>query len=162
MWRDFVAAVTAVLGRIALVLADKPAADSIYARGMLWGTSVFVAASLALTLYSNSRFMKIADRSRTVWRTRLYGFLPASDLESLLDTPVRESTAAYGKARNWTIALYVLLIVVLVAASFPSLHHTLAPTHTNNATEMKIPPTPSPTAAPTIKPSPSSDRPAQK
>lgn len=149
MWRDFVVAVTAVLGRIALVLADKPAADSVYARGMLWGTAVFVAASLVLTLYSNSRFMKIAERSRAVWRTRLYGFLPTSDLESLLDNPMSESTAAYRKARNWTIALYALLIVVLVSASLPSLHHASPTTQPGNVGPIKIQPTPTPTPTPT-------------
>jgi len=150
MWRDFVVAVTAVIGRIALLLADKPAADSIFARGMLWATALFIGSSLSLTIYSNWRFMKVAETNRTAWRTKLYGFLPTSDLEGLWDNPIKESIAAYRNARSWIIVLYAFLVAVLVAASLPSLHHDATVQRPGNATTAR--PTPSPTA--TIPPTP--------
>src|SRR5690606_27287850 len=56
LWRDFVIAITAILGRAAFVLSGTASADSDIMRVMLGGIAVFLAFSLIFTLRANSRF----------------------------------------------------------------------------------------------------------
>jgi len=128
LWRDFIVAVTTLLARIALVLADKPAGDSIAVRAMLLGTAIFIGSSLILNLSSNKRFMKIAEENRGLWRSKLYGFLAPSDLRDLADTPLASTTNVYHKVKRWVTGLYIIVILaLLLTAAWPPTTHRVEP-----------------------------------
>ena len=142
LWRDFAVAVTAVVARIVLILADKPSADSYVVKGTLVGIAGFLVFSIVFTLRSNSRFMAIADGNRYAWRSKLYGFLPDSDLRVLSDIPLEQSNAVYRKAARWVVAAYAIVtIAVLLTAFIP---HSLISTEQKSNTH--IPPSPSGTS----------------
>lgn len=137
LWRDFAVAVTAVVARIVLILAEKPSADSFVVKGTLVGIAGFLVFSIVFTLRSNSRFMAIADESRDAWRSKLYGFLPDSDLRVLSDIPIEQSNAVYRKAARWVVTAYAIVtIAVLVTAFLP---HSLNSTEQKSNTHMPPP-----------------------
>jgi hypothetical protein len=118
MWRDFAFAATAVAARIALSVAEKPAAASPAVSGLIASTAVFLAFSLCMTLKSNARFMAIATESRKSWRDKLYGFLPPDDLKRLADDPVQQSESEYKTARSWVIGAYLVMIALIISSAF--------------------------------------------
>ena len=122
LWKDFAIAATALLSRIALVFADKQkAADSVPMKIILVGAAVFCVVNLAVTLRANARFMRIGEKSRSVWKQKLYGFLPDEDLRTLADTPIEESIEAYNQAKRVVVATYSLVTIALLSASAPEL-----------------------------------------
>jgi hypothetical protein len=117
MWRDFFLAATALLGRIALLAADKHAANEAAVQVLMLGAAAFLIFSLYLTLRSNSKFMAIAEAARVEWRSKLYGFLPAEDLRTLADVPLAQAEDAYRSVKNLVIAAYAVVLVVLLAGA---------------------------------------------
>ena len=118
MWRDFAFAATALAARIALLLAEKPATSSSAAKGLIFGTAIFLAFSIYMTLRSNAKFMSIATDSRRSWRDKLYGFLPEDDLKKLADDPLRHSESEYMVTRRWVIGAYVAMIGLVSSSIF--------------------------------------------
>nr|WP_316642659.1 hypothetical protein [uncultured Roseateles sp.] len=118
MWRDFAFAATALAARIALLLAEKPAASSSAVKGLIFGTAIFLAFSLYMTLRSNAKFMLIAADSRKSWRDKLYGFLPEDDLKKLADDPLRHSESEYMVTRRWVIGAYIAMIGLVSSSIF--------------------------------------------
>lgn len=117
MWRDFFLAATALLGRIALLAADKYAADGTAVQVLMLGAAAFLIFSLYLTLQSNSKFMAIAEAARLDWRSKLYGFLPAEDLRTLADVPLKQAESAYRSVKKLVVTAYVVVLVTLLAGS---------------------------------------------
>jgi hypothetical protein len=122
LWKDFAIAATALLSRIALLFADKkPAADSTPMRIVFLGTAAFIVANLAITLRTNARFMRIAEKSRSAWKQKLFGFLSDEDMRALAEEPIEESIAAYKHARAAVISIYALVVILLLSMSAPDL-----------------------------------------
>ena len=122
LWKDFAIAVTALLSKVALIVADKKAAaDSTAMKAILMGTAVFIVSNLYITLRANERFLRISRQSRNAWKTKLYGFLASEDLDALANTPLNDSEVAYRNAKRLIIALYLAIILSLVASSFPGI-----------------------------------------
>lgn len=163
LWRDFAVAVTAVVARVVLILAEKPSSDSIVVKGILVSIAGFLIFSLIFTLRSNSRFMTIADDNRKVWRNKLYGFLPDDDIKALSDDPLQQSTAVYRKATRWVIGAYVLATIAILATAFVPHDSTVGkrteiPSKAPQSTQASVPATaPIKTIA---KPSASAPKPA--
>lgn len=110
MWRDFAFAATVLAARMALLVAEKPAASSPAVQGLIFGTAIFLAFSLYMTLRSNAKFMSISAQSRMSWRNKLYGFLPEDDLKALADEPLKQSECEYRVTKRWVIGAYVVMI----------------------------------------------------
>ena len=120
LWKDFAIAATALLSRIALVFADKQIeADSAPMKVILVGAAVFSVASLTITLRANAHFMRIAERSRSAWKQKLFGFLSDEDLRALADKPIEDSIEAYNQAKWVVITIYAAVVVFLLSASAP-------------------------------------------
>jgi hypothetical protein len=117
MWRDFMVAATAFLGRIVLMQTDKLPPDSMAPQALLYGAALFLAFSLWLTLRSNSKFLAIGNDSRKSWRTKLYGFLPDDDLRKLSDQPLSAAETAYNETLRWVIGAYLAVFICLVVAA---------------------------------------------
>lgn len=110
MWRDFMIAATAFLGRTVLLGADKPLNDAGPLKALLCGAAVFLVFSLLLSLRTNGKFMRIAEASRGEWRRKLYGFLNDEDFQKLSDAPLQQSTQEYKRAVRWVICAYLVVI----------------------------------------------------
>ena len=110
MWRDFMVAATAFLGRTALLGADKPLNNSGPLKALLCGAAVYLVFSLLLSLRTNGEFMRIAEASRADWRRKLYGFLNDEDFQKLSDAPLKQSTQEYKRAVRWVIGAYLVVI----------------------------------------------------
>lgn len=145
MWRDFAFAATAVAARIALSVAEKPAATSPAVSGLIASTAVFLAFSLCMTLRSNAKFMAIATESRKSWRDKLYGFLPPDDLKRLADDPVQQSESEYRTARSWVIGAYLVMIALIISSAFlplPGKNALTSPQIQQQANPASVTPTP--------------------
>jgi hypothetical protein len=126
LWKDFAIAATALLSKVALIVADKKAAaDSSAMKAILMGTAVFIVSNLYINLRANERFLRISRQSRDAWKSKLYGFLASEDLDALANTPLNDSEAAYRKAKRLIIALYLAIVLSLVASSFPRIPEAL-------------------------------------
>ena len=120
LWKDFAIAATALLGRIALIMAGKTTeAESVWIKILLLGTAIFVSLNLVITLMANSKFMRIADESRRNWKAKLYGFLSEEDLRALSDQPLSESVNTYRTARNVIVMIYFLVVMMLIIGAWP-------------------------------------------
>lgn len=118
MWRDFAFAATVLAARTALLIAEKPAAESPAIKVLLIGTAVFLAFSVYMTLRSNAKFMSIAAVSRKSWRDKLYGFLPEDDLKRLADEPMLQCESEYRATRRWVIGAYLVMICIVGSSAF--------------------------------------------
>jgi hypothetical protein len=112
-WRDFLVAVTALFGRIALVSSSKPSAP-LATEWLLIGAAIFLAFSIITTVLSNASFMSIDDTSRKAWKTKLYGFLDDADFNILATDPLSAAKRTYRCTRATVCVAYVVLIGVLV------------------------------------------------
>lgn len=114
MWRDFMVAVTAFLGRVVFLGSDKPLSDPAPLKALLSGAAIFLLLSLVLTLRANAKFMEISDASRSEWRRKLYGFLSDDDFRKLSDVPLADSTREYKRTVRWVSVSYVVVIACLL------------------------------------------------
>ncbi len=114
MWRDFMVAATAFLGRVVLLGTDKPLANPGPLKALLTGAAIFLVFSLVLSLRANWKFMAIADASREAWRQKLYGFMNNDDFKKLSDEPLESSTREYKLVRVCVIAAYIVVIGCLL------------------------------------------------
>jgi hypothetical protein len=114
MWRDFMVAVTAFLGRVVLLGSDKPLSDPDPLKALLSGAAIFLVLSLLLSLRANAKFMAISDASRAEWRRKLYGFLSDDDFKKLSDVPLADSTREYKRIVRWVSVAYGAVIVCLL------------------------------------------------
>lgn len=114
MWRDFMVAATAFLGRTVLLGADKQLNNPGPLKALLCGAAVFLTFSLLLSLRTNGRFMRIAKASRAVWRRKLYGFLNDEDFKKLSDAPLGQATREYARTVRWVIVAYLAVIGLLL------------------------------------------------
>lgn len=114
MWKDFMIAATAFLGRVVLLGTDKPLVNPAPLQALLIGTAIFLFFSLCLSLRANAKFMEISEMSRAEWRKKLYGFMNDEDFEKLSDLPLKESTRTYKHMTCWVIVAYVVVIGCLI------------------------------------------------
>lgn len=134
MWRDFMVAATAFLGRTILLGADKPLSNLAPLQALLTGAAVFLIFSLVLSLRTNTKFMAISDVSRAEWRRKLYGFMNDDDFQKLSDVPLAESTGAYKRAVKWVVAAYLAVIACLLWSAWGS-DARVGGGHQQNATQ---------------------------
>lgn len=113
VWRDLTVALTAVIGRVLLILGDKPAANSAAVRLMLAATAAFIAISAGATLYANNRFSALAKDGITAWRTKLYGFLDDTEMQTFALGPLNKARAVYRRLILPVVVLYALTILGL-------------------------------------------------
>ncbi|MCW2313721.1 hypothetical protein [Rhodoferax antarcticus] len=118
MWRDFALAVTALVARSALLVSDKQLGSPHTIKVLIFGTAIFLAFSLYMTLRSNAHFMAIAAENRKSWRDKLYGFLPKDDLKKLADDPLRRSESEYKATEQWVISAYAVMIFLICSSAF--------------------------------------------
>ena len=115
LWRDFVVAVTALSARAALTANNS---------AVTWGirlTLLFAAAFLAYSVFvnvrGNRRTLEIAETTRQEWNSRVYAFLPTSEIEALGNAPIKNAKQAYrGVERNIVFA-YVVMVSILVLSA---------------------------------------------
>jgi hypothetical protein len=120
MWRDFMVAATAFLGRVVLLGTDKPLINPGPLKALLSGAAVFLVFSLILALRTNAKFMAIADVSRADWRRKLYGFVNDEDFKKLSDAPLLDSTREYKRVVRWVVFAYVVVISCLLWSAWGS------------------------------------------
>jgi hypothetical protein len=114
MWRDFMVAATAFIGRVILMGSDKPLSNPVPLRVLLFGTAAFMTVSFILALGTNAKFMKIANANRLEWKRKLYGFLSEEDLEKLAEVPLKESTETYKIVAGCVGVGYFAVIACLI------------------------------------------------
>jgi hypothetical protein len=113
LWKDFAIAVTALLGRIALSASGKMT-DPVAMKGVLYGTALFLIASISVSLYMNGRFLALSGDSRLKWSEKLYGFLPPEDRQQLAAEPLEAAESLYKKIA-WIIGvIYVSISGLLI------------------------------------------------
>lgn len=117
VWRDVAVAIGALVVRLA-VDASKggPGGGS----GFAWLYAVvaaYVGISYAVSVSTNRRFLGVAERSRSAWRTRLYGFLDDADYDALANGPLAEAMAAYRRAEGRTTVIVGFVVVFMLLAS---------------------------------------------
>lgn len=115
LWRDFTVALTAVVGRTLLILADKEAANSVAMHTMLVVIAIFMGASAYITLSTNSKYAALAKTTLEAWRPKLYGFLEPEQFEALAGSQLRKAEAIYGSTARIVKILYFASIVLLLA-----------------------------------------------
>ncbi len=133
MWRDFMVAATALLGRVVLLGADKPLNNPGPLKALLTGTAVFLMFSLFISLRANRKFMNIAATSRQAWRSKLYGFMNDDDFRTLSSEPLDHSNQVYNRVVKWVALAYLVVIVFMLWSAWGSKHQaseieTVAPT----------------------------------
>ena len=134
MWRDFMVAATALLGRVVLLGADKPLINPGPLKSLLSGAALFLVFSLILALRTNAKFMSIADISRTDWRRKLYGFVNDEDFKKLSDAPLLDSTREYKRVVRWVVFAYVVVISCLLWSAWGSDLSQIAGKHAQGGT----------------------------
>lgn len=117
LWRDFLIALAALLGRIMMLAAAPDIRELWAAKAVLIGTALYLAFSLFTTLAANARFMQLAEQNRMVWRSKIYGFLEDSDYQALASTPLGAATRTYRRIRLAVAAAYLLLVTALLAVA---------------------------------------------
>lgn len=117
-WRDFLVVVTALIGRITLLVAAPETANLRAAQSVLIGTALFLIFSIITNVTSNASFMRISARNREVWKTKLYGFLDAGDFKQLAENPLNDTIKIYRRTRMAVGIVYLVLIVALLTAAF--------------------------------------------
>lgn len=115
--RDLISSLWRDLGIAGVVLALKsPMAPQIAgAAALRWvtlATSVLLLASLSVTVTANARFDRLADRSRSEWRKRLYAFVSPDEWKRLVEAPIKSGRWVY------RLALAIVAILYLVAAAY--------------------------------------------
>lgn len=116
VWRDVAVAIGVLVVRLAVDGAKGVAGGA----GFAWLYAVvaaYVGISYAVSLSTNRKFLGVVERSRSAWRTKLYGFLDDADYKALADEPLAEAMAAYRRAEGRTTAIVVLVVAVMLAAS---------------------------------------------
>lgn len=115
LWRDLAASLTAIISRVLLILAEKPAANGFAMRALLVTTAVFVLASGAMTVFSNSRFASLSEANMRLWRSKLYGFLDDDEMKRFALGPLDQARAVYKRLVVPIALLYLLMAGVLFA-----------------------------------------------
>ena len=117
VWRDVAVAIGALVVRLAVDAAKGGIGGG---SGFAWLYAVvaaYVGISYAVSVSTNRRFLGVAERSRSAWRTRLYGFLDDADYDALADGPLTEAMAAYRRAEGRTTVIVGVVVVFMLLAS---------------------------------------------
>jgi hypothetical protein len=149
MWRDLLVVVAAVLGRFTLFSTPGPT-EARFADGLLLGLALYLLFSIAMTVFSNARFMSIFRDTQEQWKTKLYGFVDPKDFTTLATVPLGRAESVYRCTRNAAIVAYGLTIICLLAlailpSSPPTGNHT-------GGNASALPPPPQKNSPPTVSP----------
>ncbi len=93
LWKDFAIAASVVAVRFATVTSGAISETGLQV--LSCGTAFFLIVSLGITLYSNCTFFRVAEKSRTDWRNRLYLFMQNAEFTNLVDKPVQQGLRIY-------------------------------------------------------------------
>ncbi len=116
VWRDVSVAIGVLVVRLAIDGAKGGAGGA----GFAWLYAVvaaYVGISYGVSLSTNRKFLGVVERSRSAWRTKLYGFLDDADYKALADEPLAEALTAYRRAEGRTTAIVAVVVVVMLVAS---------------------------------------------
>lgn len=113
LWKDFAIAVTALLGRIALSSSGK-LSDPLAMKAVLYGTALFLVASISMNLFFNYRFLKLSSKNRSAWSEKLYGFLSPEDRRVLADQPLEQAEELYRRSVYPICAVYAIVAITLI------------------------------------------------
>lgn len=98
--------------------------------------TAYIGISYGVSLSTNRKFLRVVERSRSAWRTKLSSFLDDADYKALADEPVPEAMAAYRRAEGRTTAIIAIVVAMLVAAAMKAgwndrnaLRSCLSPAH---------------------------------
>ena len=116
VWRDVAVAIGTLVVRLA-VDGVKGGAGGV---GFAWLYAIvaaYVGISYAVSLSTNRKFLGVVEKSRSAWRTKLYGFLDDVDYKALADEPLADAMAAYRRAEDRTTTIVAVVVVVMLVAS---------------------------------------------
>lgn len=113
VWRDVAIAIGAIAIRLSINSVKLPnISDSFAAIYLL--IVVYIGVSYLITIKTNERFLKIIEKVRKTWRTKLYAFLDDNDYQSLADKPLNEAIKAYNDTAALTNKVVIVVICILM------------------------------------------------
>ena len=119
LWKDLaVAAAPFVLK----VLPDTAkVASNVTAGWLTFGAALFLAYSYLMQIYINANYFRQQSDGRVVWRATLNSVLSADELDAFSEKPIRDSIRDYRTVRNVIGAIYLILVIILLAFAFRDL-----------------------------------------
>lgn len=118
LWRDLAIA-GVVLALRSPVMPGGIAPE--VSRYITLATAALLFVSLVVTTVSNSRFNNLSDKSRSLWRSKLYAFITNPDWERLVEQPIRSGRKVYGIVLLTIGVVYAIAIYYLLRAAYPDI-----------------------------------------
>jgi hypothetical protein len=110
LWRDF-----AIAGGV-IALRYVPGMTSIppdWLRVITLTSAFLLLVSLAVSLWSNARYHRLARKSRDDWRSRLYAFVDEAEWARLVNQPIKSGLRTYLLVSITTSLFYAAIILYL-------------------------------------------------
>lgn len=141
LWRDLAVSAAPFILKILgeATKAPNPLISSLF----YFFAALFIGLSFWLQWRINAAFFASQTSSRRSWLQSLYSYISVREREEIAETPIEQAMKNYRETRGALLVVYVLLIIVLVAAGVHTLYE--APVPSNSGTGV----TPSSSAAPT-------------
>ncbi|RXH28957.1 hypothetical protein XH99_14285 [Bradyrhizobium nanningense] len=124
LWRDLAVSAAPFILKI---LGDATKAPSPLISSLFYFfAALFIGLSFWLQWRINSAFFESQTSSRRSWLQSLYSYISVREREEIAETPIEQAMKNYRETRGVLLFVYVLLIVVLIAAGARTLHESPA------------------------------------
>ncbi len=70
-----------------------------------------------MSVYINRHALSLLEKNRTIWRSKLYGFLDEQDYQELAGFPVKAAIRSYHRVERITSAIVLILVTLLLTAA---------------------------------------------
>ncbi|HBN0911692.1 TPA: hypothetical protein P7W98_001477 [Escherichia coli] len=116
LWKDMALVISTLVLRYSLEALKESGPQKVYALAFC-ALALYIAISYGMSVYINRHALSLLEKNRTIWRSKLYGFLDEQDYQELAGFPVKAAIRSYHRVERITSAIVLILVTLLLTAA---------------------------------------------
>lgn len=116
LWKDMALVISTLVLRYSLDAAKANDQQKVFALAFC-ALALYIAISYGMSVFINRHALSLQEKSRAIWRTKLYGFLDEQDYQELAGLPVKTAMRSYRRVERITSAIVLILVTLLFTAA---------------------------------------------
>ena len=116
LWKDMALVISTLVLRYSLEALKESGPQKVYALAFC-ALALYIAISYGMSIYINRHALSLLEKNRTIWRSKLYGFLDEQDYQELAGLPINTAMWSYRRVERITSAIMLVLVTLLLTAA---------------------------------------------
>ena len=116
LWKDMALVISTLILRYSLEALKASGPQKVYALAFC-ALALYIAISYGMSVYINRNALSLLEKNRTIWRSKLYGFLDEQDYQELAGLPIKAAIRSYHRVERITSAIVLILVTLLLTAA---------------------------------------------